>query len=143
MDWTMDGGGPVSALQRVGQANPAAPRGQHAPDEHYMHFSMVDTMSASRFIQHLGSHDPHDVSHPTATQGHVCLAWRSLVATHRSLWPLLHEQIRRVWTCLTTSTERGLLVQMEDDRLALVKCERGRFALHADADVLATVVVPW
>ena len=143
MDWTMDGGGPVNALQRVGQADPAAARGQHAPEEHYLNFSIVDKVSAAAFVQYLNMHDPHDVTHPNSTQGHVCLPWQNLSATHGGLMPVLREQIRRVWTCRTTGDDIGLLVQMQDDRLVLVKCERGKLVSHAEADVLATVVVPW
>ena len=108
-----------------------------------MNFSVADKMSAKRFNEYVRSHEPHDVTHPHATQGHVCLPWHILFATHEPLMPLLRMQIRRVWTCLTNTDERGLLVQGLDDGLILVKCERGKFVYHAEGQVLTTVVVPW
>ena len=133
----------VNAMQRVGRPDPAAARGQHAPEEYFMNFSMVDKMSATSFNQYLRSYDPHDVTHPNATQGHVCLPWHILFATHDRLKPLLREHIRRGCACRTTEDERGLLVQGRNDRLILVKCEKGKLVSHAEAEVLATVVVPW
>ena len=145
MNWKMDGDpmNAVHAMQRVGQPDPAAPRGQHAPEEYFMNFSVADKMSAKRFNEYMRSHEPHDVTHPHATQGHVCIPWHILFATHEPLMPLLRMQIRRVWTCLTNADERGLLVQGQGDRLILVKCERGKFVYHAEGQVLTTVVVPW
>ena len=108
-----------------------------------MNFSVADKMSAKRFNEHMRSHEPYDATHPHATQGHVCLPWHILFATHEPLMPLLRMQIRRVWMCLTNTDERGLLVQGLDNGLILVKCERGKFVYHAKGQVLTTVVVPW
>jgi hypothetical protein len=87
-------------MQRVGRPDPAAPRGQHAPEEYFMNFSVADKMSAKSFNEYMRSHEPHDVTHPHATQGHVCLPSHILFATHEPLMPLLRMQIRRVWTCV-------------------------------------------
>jgi hypothetical protein len=63
-----------------------------------MNFSVADKMSAKRFNEYMRSREPHDVTHPHATQGHVCLPWHILFAMHESLMPVLRMQIRRVWT---------------------------------------------
>ena len=86
-----------------------------------MNFSVADKMSAKRLNEHMRSHEPHDVTHPHATQGHACSPWHILFATHEPSMPLLRMQIRRVWARLTNTDERGLLVQGQDDRLILVK----------------------
>ena len=44
---------------------------------------------------------------------------------------------------MANTDERGLLVQRQDDRLILVKCEKGKFVSHPEGQVLTTVVVPW
>jgi len=143
MTWKMDGDpmNEVNTMYRIGRHDPAAPRGQHTQGECFMNFSVADKISAKSFNTYMKSYEPHDVTHPHATQGHVCLAHP--FATHEPLMPLLRMQIRRVWACLTNEDERGLLVEGQGDQLILVKCELGKFVYHAEREVLATVVVPW
>ena len=50
-----------------------------------MNFSVADKMSANRFNEHMRSHEPHDVTHPHATHGHMCIPWHILFATHEPL----------------------------------------------------------
>ena len=77
MNWKMDGDpmNAMNAMQRVGRRGPAAPRGQHAPEEYFMNFSMADRMPAQSFDKYMRSHEPHDVTHPHATKGHARLPW--------------------------------------------------------------------